>query len=84
MADAEIKRRGAEYAEIERPVDQLGKGLFAAPSAIDDEVQKQYRVRLVGRLSHVRERILRDIGRTQAQTSRGHRNLRIGKREFFV
>ncbi len=35
---------------------QLGKGLFAAPSAIDDEVQKQYGVRLVGRLSHVRER----------------------------
>ncbi len=35
---------------------QLGKGLFAAPSAIDDEVQKQYGVRLVGRLSDVRER----------------------------
>jgi LysR family transcriptional activator of nhaA len=35
---------------------QLGKGLFAVPSAIDDEVQKQYGVRLVGRLSDVRER----------------------------
>ena len=35
---------------------QLGKGLFPAPSAIDDEVQKQYGVHLVGRLSHVRER----------------------------
>lgn len=35
---------------------QLGKGLFPAPSAIDGEVQKQYGVHLVGRLSHVRER----------------------------
>ncbi len=35
---------------------QLGKGLFAVPSAIDAEVQKQYGVHLVGRLSHVRER----------------------------
>ena len=35
---------------------QLGKGLFAAPSAIDDEVEKQYGVRLVGRLSDIRER----------------------------
>ncbi len=34
---------------------QLGKGLFAVPSAIDDEVQKQYGVRLVGRLGDVRE-----------------------------
>lgn len=35
---------------------QLGRGLFAVPSAIDDEVQKQYGVRLVGRLRDVRER----------------------------
>jgi len=35
---------------------QLGRGLFAAPSAIDDEVEKQYGVRLVGRLSDIRER----------------------------
>jgi LysR family transcriptional activator of nhaA len=35
---------------------QLGKGLFAAPSAIDSEVEEQHRVRLVGRLNHVRER----------------------------
>ena len=35
---------------------QLGKGLFAAPSAIDDEVEKQHGVRLVGRLSDIRER----------------------------
>lgn len=35
---------------------QLGKGLFAAPSVIDSEVQQQYGVQLVGRLPHVRER----------------------------
>ena len=35
---------------------QLGKGLFAAPSAIDSEVQEQYGVQLVGRLAHIRER----------------------------
>jgi LysR family transcriptional activator of nhaA len=35
---------------------QLGKGLFAAPSAIDSEVEEQYGVQLVGRLAHIRER----------------------------
>jgi LysR family transcriptional activator of nhaA len=35
---------------------QLGKGLFAAPSAIDSEVEQQYGVELIGRLAHVRER----------------------------
>jgi LysR family transcriptional regulator, transcriptional activator of nhaA len=35
---------------------QLGKGLFAAPSAIDREVEHEYGVRLVGRLAHIRER----------------------------
>jgi LysR family transcriptional activator of nhaA len=35
---------------------QLGKGLFAAPSAIDSEVEEQYGVKLVGRLAHIRER----------------------------
>jgi LysR family transcriptional activator of nhaA len=35
---------------------QLGKGLFAAPSAIDSEVEEQYGVQLVGRLAGIRER----------------------------
>ena len=35
---------------------QLGKGLFAAPSAIDSEVEEQYGVQLVGRLPGIRER----------------------------
>jgi LysR family transcriptional activator of nhaA len=35
---------------------QLGKGLFAAPSVIDSEVEQQYGVQLVGRLAHIRER----------------------------
>jgi LysR family transcriptional activator of nhaA len=35
---------------------QAGAGLFAMPSAIDVEVKRQYRVRLVGRLDTVRQR----------------------------
>ena len=35
---------------------QAGAGLFAMPSAIDGEVRRQYRVRLVGRLEGVRQR----------------------------
>ena len=35
---------------------QAGAGLFAMPSATDEEVQRQYRVRLVGRLEKVRQR----------------------------
>lgn len=35
---------------------QAGAGLFAMPSATDAEVQRQYRVRLVGRLEKVRQR----------------------------
>lgn len=35
---------------------QAGAGLFAMPSAIDAEVRRQYRVRLVGRLEPVRQR----------------------------
>jgi LysR family transcriptional activator of nhaA len=35
---------------------RAGAGLFAMPSAIEDEVQRQYRVRLVGRLDTVRQR----------------------------
>lgn len=35
---------------------QLGKGLFAAHSAIDTEVEQQYGVQLVGRIGGIRER----------------------------
>jgi LysR family transcriptional activator of nhaA len=35
---------------------QAGAGLFAMPSAIEAEVRRQYRVRLVARLSSVRQR----------------------------
>ena len=35
---------------------QAGAGLFAMPSAIDAEVRRQYRVRLVGHIGAVRQR----------------------------
>lgn len=35
---------------------QAGVGLFAAPTVIEKEVQRQYSVRVVGRLDYVRER----------------------------
>jgi LysR family transcriptional regulator, transcriptional activator of nhaA len=35
---------------------QAGAGLFAMPAAIEGEVRRQYRVRLVGRLDSVRQR----------------------------
>jgi LysR family transcriptional activator of nhaA len=35
---------------------QTGLGLFAAPSAIEEEVQKQHGVRAIGRIDAVRER----------------------------
>jgi LysR family transcriptional activator of nhaA len=35
---------------------QAGAGLFAMPSAIEAEVRRQYRVRVVGRLEPVRQR----------------------------
>ena len=35
---------------------QAGIGLFVVPTAVEDEVRKQYGVRLVGRLEEVRER----------------------------
>src|SRR6185295_4471790 len=35
---------------------QAGAGLFAMPSAIEAEVKRQYKVRLVGRLDSVRQR----------------------------
>jgi LysR family transcriptional activator of nhaA len=33
-----------------------GVGIFAAPTIVEDEVQRQYRVRLVGRVPSIRER----------------------------
>jgi LysR family transcriptional activator of nhaA len=35
---------------------QAGAGLFAMPSAIEAEVKRQYKVRVVGRLATVRQR----------------------------
>ena len=35
---------------------QLGVGLFAAPSVVEQEIVKQYQVRVVGRIDDVRER----------------------------
>jgi LysR family transcriptional activator of nhaA len=35
---------------------QAGAGLIAMPSAIEGEVRRQYRVRLVGRLETIRQR----------------------------
>ena len=33
-----------------------GLGIFAVPSVVEEEVQRQYRVRLVGRVESLRER----------------------------
>ena len=35
---------------------QWGKGLFAAPSAIEAEILRQFGVKVVGRLENIRER----------------------------
>ena len=35
---------------------QTGVGIFAAPSAVEDEVRRQYRVRVLGRVESIRER----------------------------
>jgi LysR family transcriptional activator of nhaA len=35
---------------------QAGTGLFAMPSAMEAEVKRQYKVRLLGRLDSVRQR----------------------------
>ena len=39
-----------------RAFGQAGAGLFVMPTAIEAEVRRQYRVRLVGRLETVRQR----------------------------
>lgn len=53
--------RPAVVAEIEdsallKTFGQAGMGLFAAPSAIEAEVRRQYRVETVGRVEAIRER----------------------------
>jgi LysR family transcriptional activator of nhaA len=35
---------------------RAGTGIFPAPSAIDDEIEEQYNVRVVGRLPEVKQR----------------------------
>lgn len=35
---------------------QIGTGIFAVPTAVEEEVKRQYRVRLLGRVTSVRER----------------------------
>ena len=35
---------------------QAGVGLFAVPTVVEEEVKRQYRVRLVGRVESLRER----------------------------
>ena len=57
---------------------QAGAGLFAMPSAIDAEVRRQYRVRLVGRLDTVRQRFYAITVETEAPQPRGDRHLRAG------
>ncbi len=39
-----------------RSIGEGGRGLFAAPTVIEKEVQRQYGVKVVGRLESVRER----------------------------
>jgi len=53
--------RPSSVAEVEdsavlKVFGQSGVGLFAAPSAIERDVVRQYRVRVVGRIDDVRER----------------------------
>ena len=45
-----------EDSAVLKVFGQHGEGLFAAPSAIEDEVCRQYRVRPVGRIDEVKER----------------------------
>lgn len=45
-----------EDAALLEAFGQAGVGLFAMPSAIETETQRQYRVRLVGRIEEIRER----------------------------
>lgn len=53
-----LPRTVAEIADsaLLKVFGQMGLGLFAAPSAVEREVKRQYRVEVVGRLDEVRER----------------------------
>ena len=45
-----------EDSALLKVVGTAGVGLFAAPSAIEEEICRQYRVRLLGELPKIRER----------------------------
>jgi LysR family transcriptional activator of nhaA len=45
-----------EDSALLKAFGQAGVGLFAAPSVIEDEITRQYRVRVVGQVPEVRER----------------------------
>jgi LysR family transcriptional activator of nhaA len=45
-----------EDSAVLKVFGQAGMGLFAAPSAVEREVRRQYSVRVVGRIADVRER----------------------------
>jgi len=45
-----------EDSAILKVFGQAGEGLFAAPSAIEQEVRRQYSLRVVGRIADVKER----------------------------
>jgi LysR family transcriptional activator of nhaA len=45
-----------EDSALMKAFAQQGAGIFAAPSAIDKEICRQYRVRPIGELTDVRER----------------------------
>ena len=45
-----------EDSAVLKVFGQHGEGLFAAPSAIEEEICRQYRVRTVGRIEEVKER----------------------------
>jgi LysR family transcriptional activator of nhaA len=45
-----------EDSAVLKVFGQAGMGLFAAPSAVEREVRRQYSVRVVGRIAEVRER----------------------------
>ena len=44
-----------EDSAVMKVFGQHGQGLFASPSAIEEEICRQYRVRVVGRLDKIRE-----------------------------
>ena len=45
-----------EDSAVLKVFGQSGAGLFMAPSAVEDDVQRQYGVRVVGRIAGIRER----------------------------